>query len=371
MITDLLYLVAGIVLLIAGGNYLTDGAVAVARRFKVSSLMIGLTVVALGSSMPDIAVCVESAIEGKTAIAVGDIVGANIFDLLLVVGAMALWRPWEPGRMMLTRDLPMLFLSLLSLWFVADSQIFDGAHTNVINRSAGMMLIVVFIFYMWITVMSARMESTPGSLGSPASGVSQRAAGSVTAPASRVGQSAAGAGSASAGSTHTVASAHAAKGEGKGHSSVKKPWLSWLMIIGGLGALVVGGNWVVDGASGLALKAGMSQGMVALTVVAIGNSLPDLVTSLTATAKGQPGLAFGNIVGACVIDALLALGISASITPLGTGTVGFFDFITLVGSGLLVWLLPYTSRSHKMPRWSGVMLIAFYVAYMAIIISRG
>lgn len=356
MITDLLYLVAGIVLLIAGGNYLTDGAVAVARRFKVSSLMIGLTVVALGSSMPDIAVCVESAIEGKTAIAVGDIVGANIFDLLLVVGAMALWRPWEPGRMMLTRDLPMLFLSLLSLWFVADSQIFDGAHTNVINRSAGMMLIVVFIFYMWITVMSARMESTPGSLGSPASGVSQ---------------SAAGAGSASAGSTHTVASAHAAKGEGKGHSSVKKPWLSWLMIIGGLGALVVGGNWVVDGASGLALKAGMSQGMVALTVVAIGNSLPDLVTSLTATAKGQPGLAFGNIVGACVIDALLALGISASITPLGTGTVGFFDFITLVGSGLLVWLLPYTSRSHKMPRWSGVMLIAFYVAYMAIIISRG
>ena len=143
------------------------------------------------------------------------------------------------------------------------------------------------------------------------------------------------------------------------------------MIIGGLGALVVGGNWVVDGASGLALKAGMSQGMVALTVVAIGNSLPDLVTSLTATAKGQPGLAFGNIVGACVIDALLALGISASITPLGTGTVGFFDFITLVGSGLLVWLLPYTSRSHKMPRWSGIMLIAFYVAYMAIIISRG
>ena len=356
MITDLLYLVAGIVLLIAGGNYLTDGAVAVARRFKVSSLMIGLTVVALGSSMPDIAVCVESAIEGKTAIAVGDIVGANIFDLLLVVGAMALWRPWEPGRMMLTRDLPMLFLSLLSLWFVADSQIFDGAHTNVINRSAGMMLIVVFIFYMWITVMSARMESTPGNLAAPASGV---------------GQSAAGAGSASAGSTHTVASAHAAKGEGKGHSSAKKPWLSWLMIIGGLGALVVGGNWVVDGASGLALKAGMSQGMVALTVVAIGNSLPDLVTSLTATAKGQPGLAFGNIVGACVIDALLALGISASITPLGTGTVGFFDFITLVGSGLLVWLLPYTSRSHKMPRWSGVMLIAFYVAYMAIIISRG
>ncbi len=143
------------------------------------------------------------------------------------------------------------------------------------------------------------------------------------------------------------------------------------MIVGGLVALVIGGNWVVDGASGLALKAGMSQGMVALTVVAIGNSLPDLVTSLTATYKGQPGLAFGNIVGACIIDALFALGVCSAITPLAAGSVGFFDFITLVGAALLVWLLPYTSKSRKMPRWSGALLIALYVAYMTIIIVRG
>lgn len=342
MLTDILYLIAGIILLIAGGNYLTDGAVAVARRFKVSSLMIGLTVVALGSSMPDIAVCVESALEHKTAIAVGDIVGANIFDLLLVVGVMAVCRPWKIGGVMAKNDLPILFLAMASLWIVGDSVIFDGAKTNIIDRSAGMMLIMIFIFYMWLTIQGAKGETVRAQI--PSSTASQE---------------------------HTVASAHTAKAAAKGDSSAQKPWLSWIMIIGGLGALVVGGNWVVDGASGLALKAGMSQGMVALTIVAIGNSLPDLVTSLTATLKGQPGLALGNIVGACIIDALLAIGISSTITPLAAGTVGFFDFITLVGAALLVWGLPYLSRKHMMNRWAGVLLITLYIAYMVLIIVRG
>ena len=344
MITDILYLIAGIILLIAGGNYLTDGAVAVARRFNVSSLMIGLTVVALGSAMPDIAVCVESALEHKTAIAVGDIVGANIFDLLLVIGVMAVCRPWKINGVMAKNDLPIMVLAMASLWIVGDSVIFDGAKTNIINRSAGMMLIIVFIFYMWLTIQGAKGEVTPMPANAPSPQPDR---------------------------THTVASSHTATADQKGKSTALRPWLSWVMIIGGLGALVVGGDWVVDGASGIALKAGMSQGMVALTVVAIGNSLPDLVTSLTATFKGQPGLALGNIVGACIIDALLAIGISSAITPLAAGTVGFFDFISLVGAAILVWILPKLSRRHMMERWAGALLIALYVAYMTIIIVRG
>ena len=344
MTTDILYLLAGIALLIAGGNYLTDGAVAVARRFNVSSLMIGLTVVALGSSMPDIAVCVESALEHKTAIAVGNIIGADIFDMLLVVGIMAVCRPWRVGSIMTSRDLPILAIAVISLWIVGDSQIFDNGSQNIINRSAGLMLIVVFVFYMWLTVQSAKAELAEV----PASA-------SVGATSENTG----------------VAAAHTASGSVKGHTTAQRPWLSWVMIIGGLGALVLGGNWVVDGASGLAEKAGMSQGMVALTVVAIGNSLPDLVTSLTAAFKGQSGLAFGNIVGACIIDALLAIGLSSAITPLAAGSVGFLDFMTLVGAALLVWLLPYLSRTRTLGRPAGVLLIALYIAYMLIIILRG
>lgn len=336
MFQDILMLIGGMILLIAGGNYLTDGAVSVAKRFNVSSLMIGLTVAALGSSMPDIAVCVESALEHKTAIAVGGVVGANIFDFLLVVGVMAAVRPWKVSDMMRTQDLPLLFLSMTSLWIVADTVIFDGTATNTINRSAGLMLLSIFIIYMWLTVKSSKTQ--------------------VITPATH--------------EDHSVATASAATAESSG-SQADKQWLAWLMIVGGLVALVIGGDWVVDGASAIARKAGMSEGMVALTIVAIGNSLPDLVTSLTATLKGQPGLAFGNIVGACIINALLAIGISSAITPLGAGTVGFFDYMTLVGGALALWAVPALTNSHRFNRLPGVLLIGCYIAYMFLIIVRG
>lgn len=354
---DIAYLIAGLVLLLLGGNYLTDGAVAVARRFNVSSLMIGLTVVALGSSMPDIAVCVESALEHKTAIAVGNIVGANIFDLLLVIGLMAVVRPWKVGPLMTGQDLPMLALSAICLWIVGDTQIFDGSPENVINRSAGLMLLVIFVVYMRLTIQSARGMLTMPPTSASTSG---DAAAAPTDDSPVTG---------SHKHTESVAGAHQARGEKKGIG--RSRIVSWVMIVGGLVALVIGGDWVVDGASGIALKAGMSQGMVALTVVAIGNSLPDITTSMTATLKGQSGLAFGNIIGACIIDALLAIGVSSAITPLAAGTVGFVDFMTLVGAALLVYIFPMLSRSRMMTRWQGVILILLYIAYMAFTIIRG
>ncbi len=336
MFQDILLLIGGLILLVVGGNYLTDGAVAVAKRFKVSSLMIGLTVVALGSSMPDIAVCVESALEHKTALAVGGVVGANIFDFLLVVGLMALIRPWKVSDLMRTQDLPLLFLSMTSLWIVGDSVIFDGSSTNIINRSAGLMLLSIFVIYMWLTIKSTKTQVIP------------------SVPTS----------------DHSVATATATTAAASG-SQAARQWLAWLMIVGGLVALVIGANWVVDGASGIALKAGMSEGMVALTIVAIGNSLPDIFTSLTATLKGQPGLAFGNIVGACIINALLAIGISSAITPLAAGSVGFFDFITMVGGALLLWFFPALNKDHRFSRLPGIFLVACYIAYMTLIIVRG
>ncbi len=143
------------------------------------------------------------------------------------------------------------------------------------------------------------------------------------------------------------------------------------MIGVGLGALVIGGNWVVDGASGLALKIGMSEAMVALTVVAIGNALPDMVTSVTAALKGASGIALGNIVGSCIINALLTIGLSSLVIPLDADTIGFVDFFTLVVASGLIWFLPSLSRSKKIGRGAGILLTLLYAAYMTFTVIRG
>ncbi len=358
MLHDIIFLILGLVLLVFGANYVTDGAVAVARRFKVSNLIIGLTVVALGSTMPDIVVCVESAFQDKPALAVGEVIGANIFDLLLVVGIMGLVRPFKVSGIMRTQDLPILFIASAALWIAGDSVLFDAAHHNVINRSSGIMLIVIFIFYMWFMILSSKNNKLQDSDDSDAD--LPTSDDSCTSSSENIG----------------VASSHSVKCELKALKADvaelrSKHWFSWVMIVVGLGALVVGGNWVVDGASGLALKIGMSQAMVALTVVAIGNALPDLVTSVTATVKGASGIAFGNIVGSCIINALLTIGLSALVIPLRADSIGFVDFITLVGASALLWIFPMLSKDRKIGRVAGVILALLYVAYMVFTVIRG
>ena len=356
MLHDIFFLILGLALLVVGANYVTDGAVAVARRFKVSNLIIGLTVVAIGSTMPDIVVCVESAFQHKPAMALGEVIGANIFDLLLVIGIMALVRPFKVSGIMRTQDLPILFIASVALWIAGDTVLFDGTHHNIVNRSSGIMLIVIFIFYLWFMIISSK--NNPGA-EEDTDDVS-------TSPTSSAPQP----------SSMGVASTHSLKGElmalKKGYQALSgKQWFSLILIVVGLGALVVGGNWVVDGASGLALKIGMSQAMVAITVVAIGNALPDLVTSVTATVKGASGLAFGNIVGSCIINALLTIGLSALVIPLDGDSIGFVDFFTLVGASALLWLFPMLNKKRSIGRLYGVILCLLYVGYMAFTIIRG
>ena len=358
MIHDIIFLILGLALLVFGANYVTDGAVAVARRFKVSNLMIGLTVVALGSTLPDIVVCVESAFQNKPALAMGEVIGANIFDLLLVVGIMGIVRPMKVSGIMRRQDLPILFIASAALWIAGDSILFDHSAHNVINRSSGLMLIVIFVFYMWFMIL------TTGKTGSTDNEDESNDMPDVSSPAADKTEN-----------TGIVA-AHSARAELHSLKSKisrlrGKQWFSWILIVAGLAALVVGGNWVVDGASGLALKIGMSQAMVALTVVAIGNALPDLVTSVTATVKGASGLALGNIVGSCVINALLTIGLSALVIPLRADSIGFVDFITLVGAAALLWIVPNVLKSKSIGRVFGVILVLLYVAYMVFTVVRG
>lgn len=369
MLSDLFLLLVGLALLILGGNYVTDGAVAIARRFKVSNLIIGLTVVALGSSMPDIVVCVESAIQHKSTLAVGEVVGADLFDLLLVIGVMAIVRPFNVSAIMRNQDLPILLIAALALWVAGDTVLFDGLHHNILNRSAGIMLILIFVFYMWFMLLTSKNDMTDMDQTQLPANTKP----SVNSPKSTVQCNIE---EASSAEDCGIAVSHSLKHEVKIlkadlNKFEGQAWFSWLLIILGLGALIVGGNWVVDGASGLAIKLGMSQALVALTVVAIGNSLPDLVTSLTATLKGACGIALGNIVGACIINALLTIGLPALITPLDGDSIGFVDFFTLVGASLLLWLVSALSKNHRIGRVFGIILVLLYAAYMTFTVIRG
>lgn len=329
MAHDIIFLILGTVLIIAGGNYLTDGASAVARHFKVSNLIIGLTVVAFGSSTPDFVVCLTSTLSGKSQLALGDIVGANIFDILFVVGVVALINPIHMSKDMLWKDLPMLVLASLALFFCGDDKLFDGT-ADFISRTDGLMLIAFFIIFMAYTFEMAREPQPP---------VPQNAGDSSSA----------------------------AKPENQSKPNMKM-WLAVVCILGGLAALIVGGNWIVDGASGIALKAGLSEGLVGLTIVAIGSSVPDLATSVVAAVKKQPGIALGNVVGACIFNVFFILGFCSTISPLDTGTISVVDFSTLVGGSLLLWIFGQIIGKRVITRGEGAVLAFCYVGYMTYLV---
>lgn len=326
MFHDILFLCLGLALVLGGANYLTDGATAVAKRFNLSDLVIGMTVVAFGSSTPDLVVSLTSTLQGKAAIAVGNIVGANIFDILFVVGLCALVRPVIIGKATLQKEFPMVILSSGVLLIMACDVIIDGLPTNFIDRSDGMILICFFVINCVVTYMLAKSPST-----------SDTSAGNNSIPK-------------------------------------KKPlkmWIAIIMIAGGLGGLVIGGNWFVSSASAIADKAGMSQSLVGLTVVAIGSSIPDLSTSLIAAIKGHSGIAIGNIVGSCVLNVFFIIGLCAVIKPLELGTINAIDFGVLLAGSVLIWLFGWVWGKRTINRTEGAFLVLCYAAYMTYLIISG
>lgn len=323
MLHDIIFLVVGLALLIFGGNLVTDGAVAVAKKMNISGLVIGLTIVAFGSSAPDLAVCLFSTMGGKSQLALGDVVGAGIFDMLCAIGLTAIVRPVVVDRNSLKCNLPLLFLAALVIFFFGDDRLIDGAALDRIDRSDGLVMLCFFAIFMAFTLQSARVQAP----SSPAP-----AATAVQKPAKTM-----------------------------------RPWLAATYIVAGLGALVLGGQWIVDGASGIALKAGMSEALVGLTIVAVGSSLPDAATSVIAAMKGQTGLAIGNLIGSCIFDILFVIGTCASIRPLNCGRISFFDYGVLVGASLLLLLFSTLRRDHTIPRWMGFVLVGLYAGYIVAI----
>lgn len=355
MLYNVFILIVGLVLIIVGGDYLTDGAEAIARKFKISPLVIGLTVVAFGSSTPDFVVCLMSTLSHKTELALGDIVGANILDVLLVSGVIAIITPIPVSRGMYRKDIPLLAVASLTLFFLGDDVVFDQGGLNIIDRSDGLVMLMIFAIFMVITLnMGRSSENAPAPSPSAPQTPTQwdMITGRVEARVIQI---------------RKVLHLPQLKSRKTGQM---KMWQAIVAIVGGLGALIVGGNWIVKGASAIALATGMSEALVGLTIVGIGSSIPDLATSLIATLKRQPGIALGNIVGACVLNVLFILGFCSCIFPLKTGNITFVDFSTLAGGSLLLWLFCANGKKKVITRAEGIVLFLCYLGYLTYLILK-
>ena len=327
MLLDILLFLLGLALVGFGGNYLTDGATVIARKMRVSSLVIGLTVVAFGSSAPDLVVCLMSTIRNHSQLALGDVVGANIFDILLVIGIVAVIRPVTIDADMQKKGLPMVVLASLALFFCGDDKLFDGNASDIIDRTDGLMFLLFFVIFM---VYTFNMKAPI-----PAASANMPVTKTPSTPADSP------------------------------QVSRRRLIIAVVSVVLSLAALFFGGDWLVDGASGIARRAGLSEGLIGLTIVGFGGSVPDLVTSVIAAIKRQPGLALGNVVGACVFNIFFILGTCATVRPLDTGTISLFDFATLVVGAIAVWIFGAVTGPKVISRREGIILIALYAIYFA------
>lgn len=326
------YLIVGFVLLIKGADYFVDGASAVARLLRVPSVVIGLTIVAMGTSAPEAAVSITAGISGSNEIAISNVIGSNLFNLLMVIGICAAIHAFATDMEILRRDMPVnIAATIVLLLFLLDGKI---------NRIEGGFLLVVLIIYLVVVVRSALKNR-----GAKQEAVSGKDSASMQS-----------------------------SGQGESEASEKKLSISQIIlyILGGLLAIVWGGDLVVDNAQRIALSFGMSPMLVGLTIVALGTSLPELVTSIVASRKGESGLALGNAVGSCLFNILFILGISSVISPITMAGSGVVESITDTGIliGVSTLMLICSATGKRVSRVEGIIYVCLYAAYMAFAILR-
>lgn len=310
---NILLLLVGLALILGGAHFLTDGAAALAQRFRVPEFVVGATVVAIGTSMPELVVSVLSALGGQSDVAVGNVVGSNLFNTFVILGLCALIRPLALSAGNIRRDIPFGFgASLLFFLFASDRMLHLGT-VDRIGRGEGIVMLLLYAGLMWQTV---------------------RAAGRDAAPATA-----------------------AAK-------PPKALWLTLAAIVGGLAGLVWGGELFLHHATVIARKLGVAESVIAITLVAGGTSLPELASSVVSLLKGRAGLALGNVLGSNVANILLILGASATIRPLTMGGITALDVGMVVLSSALLFLTAFTFRRKVVDRWEGAVFLAIYVAYI-------
>ena len=311
MIADILLFIVGLALILSGANALTDGASSIAKRMKVSELVIGLTIVAFGTSAPELAVTAISAIKGNGDIALGNVVGSNLFNTLMIIGCTVLVRPLKVSRLLIKKEIPLCILaSFVLILLCADAT--EGCVAGGLSRTDGLVLLCFMAIFLSHTF-------------SIAAGEEQNAA----------------------------------------ESGIKEMplWRAILFSIGGLIFLIAGGESFVRGASGLARALGASESLIAVTIVAGGTSLPELATSVVAALKGKSEMAVGNVVGSNLFNIFLILGLSSTISPIKLAGIGAIDLGMVLLSSIVLWFVGVFYKERTITRAEGALMIALYVAY--------
>ena len=320
---NILLLIVGFAALVKGADFFVDGSSALARTFKVPGVIIGLTIVALGTSAPELAVSTSAAIQGANEIALSNVVGSNIFNLLMVLGVCAIIRPIPIEKVILKRDFPLSIIVTAALFGVLAIPLFTGKAqwtapvstvVSEVSRPIGIGLLVIFAAYMAFLIYVSRKNPTEDDL-----------------------------------------------------AENMPVWNSLLLILIGLACIVIGGQLVVENAKSIAAAFGMSETFIGLTVVALGTSLPELVTSIVAARKGEHGMAVGNVVGSNIFNLMFILGISSTIHPVAVNLASVTDLAILVVVSVAAYIF---SLTNKISRIEGVLMVLMYIGTMAYAIIR-
>lgn len=319
---DYIFLIIGLGLLLLGADKLVDSSVAIAQRAKISNFIIGITIVGMGTSSPELFVSLSSAIAGKGDLSLGNVVGSNICNAMLILGITAVILPFKITRPNLRRDIPFtIFVSVLLMLLCLDN-IFPHIDYNEIGRLDGIFLLLIFAAYLFYTIRASKLENTED-------------AEDEQAPTFFTG---------------------------------KSMWILVPSAVISLGVLLYGGSMFLDSSVAIASQLGLSEKVISLTIVAVGTSLPELITCIIAARKGNPQLALGNVLGSNIFNALFILGVSSLCKPIVLQGINLIDFGMMILSSILAFVFAFTFRKHILDRIEGVILIGLYAIYVVYLI---
>ncbi len=316
MLVEILILIAGLTILIVGANWLVEGASSVATKLGISSFTIGLTVVAFGTSMPEFVVNVMASLSENSGLAIGNIVGSNTLNILLVLGVAALIKPINFQRSTIRIEIPFSLLAAIVLFILANDKFFNGSNQSVLTFSDGLILLCFLTVFLYYTFLSAKPDTqTP---------------------------------------TPDV--------------KIRKTYVTTLMVLGGIAGLYFGGQLIVDSSVSIAKSLGVSDALIGLTVVAVGTSLPELVTSVVAAFKGNSDIAIGNVLGSNIFNIFMVLGFSSLIRPLPFYSSANIDIMVTCLASILLFIFALAGPGRRIDRKEGGLFVAIYVSYIVYLV---
>ncbi|WP_106633897.1 calcium/sodium antiporter [Alistipes sp. Marseille-P5061] len=322
---DIFLLILGLALILGGANFLTDGSAALAQRFRVPEFIVGLTIVAVGTSTPELVVSVLSAAAGNSDVAIGNIVGSNIFNVFLILGVCALIAPLPLTGGNIRRDLPFLTAVSVLLLLLTSDRLLGLGEVDAIGRIDGIVMLLLYIALIRYTIRAERRTAAQA--------------------------------------TQTTQTTQTEKPQRS-----RSLWLIVVMIAGGLAGLIFGGELFLDSATAIARALGVSESVIAITLVAGGTSLPELASSVVSLLKGKSEMALGNVIGSNIANILLILGLSATIHPLTLGGITRIDLLTVLLSSVLLFVTAFTFRRKAVDRWEGAIFLVIYALYIGYLV---